>query len=346
MSKNKQSLKQTIQLIVDILSFETSDAVLGQQLASNMVDWEAVVTVASKHLVLPAVYCRLHQKSLLSYLPEELNLYLEELTQLNRDRNRTLLAEAQQISKLLESNQINHVFIKGMALLAGNYFEDLGERMIGDIDILVASTDLDNAFELLVNEGYSKFVEFNYEVKNYRHRPRQISEKRLAAIELHDQLLKHGYHQLIDKDSFLSEKKNVNGIAIPCAEHLIWNTIYGQQINDHSYYYNILKLKGLFDVLVVKLQKNENLIYKLSKQKHSLRFLALSSLFCPTIAPVSKNFSTRFYQKLFLFALQFPLLGKWLFKLRSTYLEIMERVQLFFYNKSYRDHVVKNRLFK
>lgn len=346
MTQNKQTLQQTTQLIVDILSFETSDVVLEHYLANTIVDWDAIVIVASKHLVLPAVYCRLKQKSLLEYLPEDLRVYLEALTQLNRDRNLILLNEVEQISKLFAKHRIQHVFIKGIALLAGNYFEDLGERMIGDIDILVASEDIDTAFELLISEGYNQFLSFDYEVKHYRHLPRQLSENHIGAIELHDQLLKHGYNHLINKDLYLSHRKIINGIAISNSDQLIWNTILAHQINDRCYYYNILKLKGVYDVMAAGLVKKQDLITELSKNTYSLGFLGLTSVFCPKMTPSKKNVATSFNIKFFLLALKFRKFGWLSFKTKAIYAGIKERFGLFFFNKSYREHIVKNKLFK
>ena len=346
MAQKKQSIKQTIQLIIDILSFETSAVELKQRLETTIVDWDPIVMVASQHLVLPAIYCRLQQKSLLDCIPNDLEVYLEKLTQLNRDRNQTLLYEVEQISKTLNEHRIKHVFIKGIALLAGNYFKDIGERMVGDIDILVDSKDLDNAFNILVREGYSQFIDFNYKVKNYRHLPRQICEERIGAIELHDQLLKHKYNHLIDKTSFLRNKEIKNGIAIPNSEHLIQNTILAQQINDQSYYYNLLKLKGVYDVFAVGLPKNTTLIEKLSNEKYSLGFLSLTSIFSQNISPSKETIVSLKNKYCFNIALIMPKFGYRLFKTKSLYLAIKERISLFFFNKSYRNYIIKNRLIK
>lgn len=344
MYKKNQSLKQTIQLIVDILSFERSDDDLKQQLSNTDTDWDQMVIVASKHLVLPAVYCRLQQKSLLGFLPEDLVFYLEELTQLNRERNLTLLDEIKNISELFQKNQIQYVFIKGIALLVGNYYKDIGERMIGDIDILIASKDLDEAFDLMVTEGYDQFVTFNYEVKNYRHRPRQISDMHLGAVELHDQLLKHNYNHLIDKDSFLSNLEIVDGIAIPNSEDLILNTILAHQINDRCYYYNTLKLKGVYDTFVLGLPENKTELKKVSKQKYGLAFINLVSVFSPSILTSLETLPSRFKKRTYQLSLNFPIFGKYLLQLKSNYMAISERIKLLVFNRSYRSHVLRNKL--
>ena len=55
---------------------------------------------------------------MLSVLPQELEIYLKELTDLNRERNEQLLAESQQISQWFHEAGIDHVFLKGTAMLA------------------------------------------------------------------------------------------------------------------------------------------------------------------------------------------------------------------------------------
>ena len=319
---------------------------LVERLRNQQVDWDTIVKVASAHLMLPAVYCRLEQKSLLSYLPEELVQYLEALTELNRARNRTLKQEAQTISRLFKIHHIEHVFIKGIALLVGNHYTDLGERMIGDIDILIASDDLDKAFDLLVVEGYSKVVTFNYEVKDYRHRPRQLSETRLGAVELHDELLKHGYNNLLDKITFLKSKEVVNAVTIPNPKMLIWNTILAHQINDHHSYFGTINLKGIYDVLVLKLNKKPNLIIELLEEKHCLQFLSLAAIFIPSIVPSEKKLVIENFQQIFLLKSRFPFFGKLIFKFKLLYLSVSERLVLLTLNKSYRAHLIKNKLFK
>lgn len=346
MAIQNQTLSQTFQLIIDILCFDAvSQDSLKLQLSQQAINWDAVVSLASSHLVLPAVYCRLKQKSLLGYLPEDLVLYLEELTALNRNRNHTLRTEAQAISQLFLKHQIDYVFIKGIALLMGNYYTDAGERMIGDIDILITSEDLDTAFDLLVAEGYSQFVCFNYDVKNYRHRPRQISETRLGAVELHDQLLKDGYNHLLDKELFIESKEIINEVAIPSSKFLIWNSILATQINNHHSYYGTLNLKGIYDVLVLNLNEKPNLIAELSKQKDCRRFLSLTSIFLPSIAHAQKTEVSGMYQRIFLLKLRFPSMRRMFHKFKFVYLSIQERLQLLIYNKSYRAHILKNKLF-
>ncbi len=343
MTTRDSSLRTTFQLIVDILNPESDEAILKNTVTHTNVNWESVVVVGSQHLVLPAILCRLQQKQLLKYLPQDLVLYLNELTDLNRERNKQLLEEAAEISTLFSENDISHVFLKGIALLAGNYFKDLGERMIGDIDILVAEDDLESAFKLLNSYGYERTITFNYDVKDHRHKPRQISDKHLGAVELHSTILKEPYNRLIDKESFFLTKKIKNNLFIPTTEQLIYNAILAHQINDHKQYYNSIHLKTIFDVMVLGLFKQEVLLKRLLKNHYFSSFLNLSSVFNLT-HETNKGFNSYLNKKIYSFTLEFPKLGKRWYRFKSLYLNIAERVHLVLNNKSYRKHIIKNKL--
>lgn len=344
--QKKQTLQQTLQLIANILSFDTSDTLLETKLMDQKTDWDSVVVVASKHLMLPALYCRLKHKKMLKHLPEDLVVYLKELTELNRSRNIQLLKEAQEISQLFERHHLNHSFIKGIALLSGNYYEDVGERMVGDIDILVDSRALDTAFELLVDHGYSRFIDFNYKVKNYRHLPRQISENHLGAVELHDQLLKHGYNDLIDKAQLLDGAQMFQNIKIPNATDLIRNSIFAHQINDNGYFMVMLKLKSAYDVLSLKTYQNEDLLRELYNEKYSSQFLGMCCVFFPELENPEKELKKSHSQSLFVMMLRFPEFARSLIKIKFVYLNIRERFQLLLSNESYRQHIFKNKMLK
>ena len=155
------------------------------------VDWDAIVVHGSRQLVIPTLYCRLKQRQLLHLLPEDLNLYLHDITSQNRKRNKAILKEVMMLSTLFKKHHIEHVFLKGAALLASGYYEDIAERMIGDIDILVATNQLDKAFELLQQHSFEPLAQnFERHYVDHRHLPRLTTNKYIAAVELHRKLLK------------------------------------------------------------------------------------------------------------------------------------------------------------
>ena len=105
--------------------------------------------------MLPAIYCRLHSKNLLVFLTKLLVAYLNEITRLNRKRNQAIFEQLHALRLLLDKHKVSHVFLKGSALLSAGFYKDIAERMINDIDILIAPNRLHFANELLLKSGYS-----------------------------------------------------------------------------------------------------------------------------------------------------------------------------------------------
>ena len=101
------------------------------------IKYEKIVKISSNHLMLPSLYVNLKRKKLLKHIPNELKEYIKKIYEINKNRNRVLIKELKEVSNYLNSNKINHVFLKGSSIITGNYIEDIGERMIGDIDILI-----------------------------------------------------------------------------------------------------------------------------------------------------------------------------------------------------------------
>src|SRR5690606_10050655 len=137
-----------MQLIADILCFNNNQAELSKYFKQTAINWDNIVVEASKHLMLPALYYKLKTKELLELIPSDLSEYLEEIAEINKGRNEVILIEAREISEIFKNEDIDYVFIKGVALLAGQIFKDQSERMIGDMDILIPPTQIHKAYRL------------------------------------------------------------------------------------------------------------------------------------------------------------------------------------------------------
>lgn len=340
----KNATYTTMQLIADILSFKDNRDQLASHIQQTSINWDGIVVIGSKHLMLPALYCRLKAKHLLDLIPEDLTIYLEEITSINRGRNEILLQEAHQVSELFNKQHIEHVFIKGMALLGGHVFEDPAERMIGDIDILIAPNQIHEAFNLLENHGYTDKVSFNYEPKKFRHLSRQIDPNKIGAVELHSEVLVHKYRTLIDIQLLLKNKRKVNGINVPAIEDTIRIAIFSTQINDNGHLFGFLSFKTIYDGLSLGLQNNIILLNKLSIQKQSQSFLELSGVFFTELQPLRSSKYSKLLKMYFCFKLKNPRIGR--FARRTIYFfhTYWQRLKLLVGNKSYRNHILKNKI--
>lgn len=248
-----------------------------KQLKANVVNWDNVVKLSTAHYVFPALYCNLKQAGFLHYLPEDLAGYMQHIASLNRERNKEIISQAKDINELLLANNITPIFLKGTAFLLQNLYKDIAERMVGDIDFLVAKSNVKKTNEVLIKNGYHRAEEYFLPDNNHRHLPRLTKENKIAAVEIHkDMMLKKAdnlfnYKTCIDsvikKDNcyFLSIQ---NQIDLSC---LAW------QINDNGYFFKNNSLKVSYDVFLNSLKntKPKPICQKLFKYTNS--FLALSS---------------------------------------------------------------------
>ncbi|MDB9961689.1 nucleotidyltransferase family protein, partial [Oceanihabitans sp.] len=220
------------------------------------------------------------------------------------------------------------------------------ERMIGDIDILVASDQSQKAFQLMTSQGYSKCITFNYKVKNFRHLARQVHEDKLAAIELHKCVLNDEYAHLIDTDSILSTKTIVNGIAVPNKEYLIRTIILAYQINSYGNYYSTIHFKYIYDCLVLNLDSNKTMLKKLSEEQYTAKFLVLGNVHFSEIEVFNNSFAMSITRAQYVFSLKHRPVGKTVYHIKNGYQKIRERLHLMIFNKSYRKHILSNKIFR
>ena len=81
---------------------------------------------------------------------------MKHITNLNRDRNTQIIQQAQELNSLLLANNIIPIFLKGTGNLLAGIYEDIGERMVGDIDFIFSKEDYPKAITILIEFGYSE----------------------------------------------------------------------------------------------------------------------------------------------------------------------------------------------
>lgn len=158
----------------------------------NFIDYELLITIASSHLMLPSLYVNLKKKNQLKLIPDDLVKYLKEIHEINTNRNKVLIQEIEEISEFLNRNKINYVFLKGSSMILGDYFDDIGERMLGDIDILIDNKQRNKVINLLNENSYE--ANFTYTVWNANVDPSFTNTKKMFSIDLHNKLMPKKYN--------------------------------------------------------------------------------------------------------------------------------------------------------
>lgn len=342
MNKNKM-----LKSIASILShkFDNNQVI---DLCNNFkIDWDYMVRVASEHLVLPTIYCRLKTRNLLHVLPAGLEVYLKDITQINRNRNKALLKEARNIHVIFKSNNINYVFLKGMALLKGEYYSDIGERMMGDIDLLVHPLDIGRAYKLLKNNGYYSIQDkHNKSYFEHRHLPRLLSDKYIAAVELHDKLLNGKNTFNLSPITYLETKISIDNTPIPSKQSLLQHNVINFQVNDKALIYGAFSLRNAYDTLLIlekeKLSPGLGIFNLQQNIVYNTYFQLVAKYFqCFSFNPKSSRY--KILSRFFVYKMNHPRLNKsYVFgvNLIRFLLIVMSRLKLFLINKAYRKDVL------
>ena len=244
-----------------------------KQLKSTSIDWDAVVKVSTAYLVFPALYCNLKRVDFLQYLPNDLVSYMEYITNINRERNEKIIAQAKDLNTLLLANNIKPVFLKGTGNLLAGVYKDIGERMVGDIDFIFSKEDYPKAITILREFGYYKRATFE---PTYRHYPRLLKKDSIAGVEIHKELLIEKYAKEFNYSFVAKESQVLHGVTVLSYANKLNLSIIANQINDYGFYYKTIALRNAYDVfLLSKKTSAKDAMNALDKLSHPLNcFLA------------------------------------------------------------------------
>ena len=288
--------KETLYFVATCMTIsleEKNRQTIEAQLQSDTIDWDAVVKVSTKHLVFPALYCNLKRADFLQYLPEELVSYMEHITHLNRERNREIIVQAEELNTLLLAHNITPIFLKGTGNLAAGLYEDIAERMVGDIDFIFSKEDYPKAIIALREYGYSEVNKKEYyhpdDNKHYR---RLQKENNIAAIEIHSEFLdikkytREFNYSFVEKDSQI-----IRGVTVLSYANKLNLSIIANQINDSGFYYKTMALRNALDVFLLSKKTNaKEAVNSLNKLRHPLNcFLAACDEIFNNVASLEYN---------------------------------------------------------
>lgn len=222
---------------------------------SGTISYEKLVWVSSNQYVLPALYVALRDALLLEELPGDLVEHFEQLYQMNVTRNELLLAQARNITRCLNEQGMAPVFLKGMGHLLDGLYADPGERMIGDIDILLPFGELEKAAEALREQGYYKNYGLNPDhVDILRHYPRLRHDAEPAAVELHWELVHAPYRGNFGFDLLNANKKPLEMLPgsylLSDPHQVVFNMMHGQ-VNDFGYAGRKIFMRQLYDLFLL-----------------------------------------------------------------------------------------------
>jgi hypothetical protein len=226
-----------------------------KELKSGLVNWDNVVKVSTSHYVFPALYCNLKKANFLDYLPNDLVEYMQHITDLNRERNEQIIEQAKEINELLLENNITPIFLKGTGNLLSGLYNDIAERMVGDIDFLVDEHEFKNSVEILKNNGYSEFHKNKPDnTLVNRHYPKMIKKDRISSIEVHYKMVSDKRFTEFNFEFIKKALNSLNGFNFLSYEDKIIMSCINKQFNDNGYMLKNFSLRNSYDLFVLSLK--------------------------------------------------------------------------------------------
>ena len=282
--------------MVNILYRSESEILNGIDI--NTINFENLIKLASSHLMLPALYFNINKKNCSCLFPDDFIAYIRNIFAINKSRNEILLSEAKELSELLFENNIKHIFLKGTALLLSNIFEDIGERMIGDIDFIIQHKDEEKIKKVLKynknctpqKSGLSRFFKPT-------HLPRKVRENKTIAIEAHLELLEPRHRWIFNskvlRNNFNEELKTNK---TPSTSFLFNHCIYALQLEDKAFYYSNYSHRSIYDIYKLDC-KNSLTINNIKKDIFKKYFFVSIAKFKIFDVQITSSFWGLYYDK-------------------------------------------------
>jgi len=315
---------------------EHNKKVVKNLLEEDAIDWDNVVKVSTAHYVFPALFCNLKRAGFLDYLPQDLVEYMQHITDLNRERNQQIIEQAKEINKLLLSHNITPIFLKGTGNLLEGLYDDIAERMVGDIDFLVEEKNCKKAFKTLQNKGYTNKISELFE--DHRHLPRITNEQKICAVEIHSDILKKSKSKSFNYNSISESLLKKNTLHFLSIKDKIKLSIYSKLINDDAFDLKQIHLRAAYDFFLncQKLDKPTKLNNKLLQEELDCGIHLYSYLLAEPQKLILQKSSTT--QKFVDDCISESITAKYKLNFLKTKLWYSQRLEIIFksfYNKSY-----------
>jgi hypothetical protein len=220
------------------------------EVSSGNLPWDEFVWMGSSHFVLPALYSAFNRNGILPIVPADLAEYLCTIYNLNVGRNRQIIEQSHELIRILNSKGIEPIFLKGAGYLFQNLYNDPGDRIMSDIDILFPERDIQKAAQLFYEHGYSNPEEFKADdYEEHHHLPGFENKNYPAMVELHHSVLPGKYRNLLSNAEIFSDKKKIEGLnaSVMSVKHQQLLNFVHDQLVDDDFMYKTMLIKGLYD---------------------------------------------------------------------------------------------------
>ena len=241
--------RATLDIIDRCLTVAASTAELDvcrQALWDDRTDWLAVISLANQHLVTPALWTAFDRYDLCQQLPDDVRGYLSLLHTRNADRNDRIRKQCIEIGRILSEAGIKAALLKGAAWLFDGSLEAASDRMMRDIDLLVANEKVEVAARVLIAAGYKDSGESLVEPNHYHYAP-LLPPTGDISVEIHRDLANR-VDLLPASEVIVSACEVAPGLLLPSANHRIVHNVIHAQIENGDFVGGAVSLRDTLDL--------------------------------------------------------------------------------------------------
>jgi hypothetical protein len=234
-----------------------------QSIRANTISWNRFVWICSNHLVLQTIYVKFRDNNILEFIPVDLATHLKEIYTLNLERNREILKQIEELTKILNSRNIQPLFIKGAGNLIDNLYDDLGERILSDIDLLVPEEQFLDAAKCLESVGYSSEQKLYESYSEMMHYPSLHRDDVVAPVEVHKSPVMLRWSGKFNNAKVSGDRKpiaDMDGCFVPSDEHKFAINFIHSQLSNKANITGLVSFRDLYDVYRLSARVNMALL--------------------------------------------------------------------------------------
>jgi Uncharacterised nucleotidyltransferase len=219
--------------------------------AANEAEWQSVLSLSSSHLVTPLLRRAFQEHGLVSGLPAGVLEFLDAVYALNLESNLHYQDQLAHLIPVLNNIGVRPVLLKGAAALVSGLYPTPGERMIGDIDVLIPPSEIAAAVEQLYAAGYQPVAAdealpdiANHGLK-FHHYPRIYSLDWPVPVELHIHPVKLRASRLLGSEEVIRAATPLNwrggDCLLPSPTHFMMHNVIHAVVVD-------FRIRGFFSL--------------------------------------------------------------------------------------------------
>lgn len=216
--------------------------------ASN-ADWDTVIEIADQEVLGPRLYHALRILGLIDKVPAATRAALKRRFTLNTLLNERIKRQAIEVISVLNGLDIHPIVIKGGLHLFEAEPDEIGSRVMGDLDMILSADQLDPAIDALRGSGFEPDIA--EEDWTYHYRPLI----RTGSVPM-------DMHQFVGEQKSILPQEEAAQAAIPiamegvqfcslCPAHRIFHNVFHSQIQDRAHELRFVSLKQLLDLATI-----------------------------------------------------------------------------------------------